>query len=275
MRESGLGDDTLFPGAATQYRDLYDQQLANMMVSGRGLGLQDAIRRQLGVSPGTPPTDPATTPAAAGGLPLALRRSAEQCVAGVDASQPAVTKSAAAARINAYAPTECTPEEFVARIWPQAVKAAAALGVPAKTLVAQAALETGWGRKTVRGAGGEEAHNLFGIKATGNWRGGRVTATTTEYAGGATRREAAGFRAYGSPDESFADYVGLLKGNPRYADALNSGGDGTRFAQALQQAGYATDPQYAAKLSAIAEGPTLRRALAGLEGAADDPSLRA
>ncbi|MEN5060095.1 flagellar assembly peptidoglycan hydrolase FlgJ [Luteimonas sp. TWI1416] len=153
-----------------------------------------------------------------------------------------------------------TPEGFVASIWSHAQSAARELGVDARALVAQAALETGWGRRMIRQDDGGTAHNLFGIKATG-WQGERATASTHEYRNGVRRDERAQFRAYASPAESFADYVRLLKQTPRYRQALESGGDVRRFASALQQAGYATDPRYADKISAIANGPTLGRAL--------------
>lgn len=158
-----------------------------------------------------------------------------------------------------------SPESFVASIWPQAKRAAAELGIDPKVLIAQAALETGWGKHQIRtpGAGGG-ANNLFGIKAGGSWRGESVRNLTTENVNGAERSELADFRAYASPAESFADYVRLLKTQPRYRDALAAGGDGRRYAAALQKAGYATDPAYAAKITAIAEGPTLGRAMAAI-----------
>jgi flagellar protein FlgJ len=157
-----------------------------------------------------------------------------------------------------------TPEAFVAEVWPHAQAAAAELGVDPRMLVAQAALETGWGRSTMRGADGAASHNVFGVKATGGWQGAAVSQATLEFRDGVMQRERAAFRAYGSVGESFADYVRLVKDNPRYSDALAAGTDGGRFADALARAGYATDPQYAAKLKAIADGPTLRRALAQL-----------
>ena len=150
----------------------------------------------------------------------------------------------------------------------------ASVRAQARAEVAQVALETGWGRSTMRRDGGGSANNYFGIKATGGWQGDRATHRTQEFSGGRMQSEVASFRAYASPAESFADYVRLLKTSPRYSEAVNSGGDGRRFAQSLQRAGYATDPQYAAKLTAIAEGPTLRRALAQLDGDAT-PATRA
>lgn len=280
MRSSGLGEDAMFPGAASQYRDVYDQQLAQIITEGRGLGLQDAIRRQLSVTAnGAAAPAASATPSPTTLEALPLRLSPAQASAGTTPAlaphQLHAGRSAAVARIADNACADCTPEEFVTAIWPHAQKAAAELGVPAKTLVAQAALETGWGRRTVRQPGGSEAHNLFGIKASGRWTGASATASTTEFASGTAHTETARFRSYGSPAESFADYVKLLKNNPRYADSLGTGNDGRRFAQALQRAGYATDPDYAAKLNAIAEGPTLRRALERVAVAADTSSKRA
>jgi flagellar protein FlgJ len=169
-----------------------------------------------------------------------------------------------AAPANRPAPKAGTPEAFVAEIWPHAQAAAAELGVDPRMLVAQAALETGWGRSVMRGPDGRPTHNLFGIKATGGWQGAAVTQSTVEFRHGVMQRERAAFRAYGSVGESFADYVRLVRDNPRYRDAVAAGTDGARFAEALERAGYATDPQYADKLKAIAGGPTLRRALAQL-----------
>ena len=156
-----------------------------------------------------------------------------------------------------------TPEGFVASIWPHAERAARELGVNPRALVAQAALETGWGRRNIKRANGGNSHNLFGIKATG-WKGESATAATHEYVDGQRRNETASFRAYGSPAESFGDYVRMLKNSPRYQAALKAGTDVRGFAQGLQRAGYATDPGYAAKIAAIAAGPTIDRAVAAI-----------
>ncbi|WP_411850941.1 flagellar assembly peptidoglycan hydrolase FlgJ [Stenotrophomonas sp. LGBM10] len=172
--------------------------------------------------------------------------------------------STAAAQLGPH-----TPEGFVASIWGHAQQAARELGVDAKALVAQAALETGWGRKLIPRNNGGSSHNLFGIKANG-WSGERATTGTHEYVDGVRRNETASFRAYGSVGESFADYVKLLKNSPRYQNALQAGADVRGFAQGLQKAGYATDPGYAAKIAAIAGGPTIERAVA----AVGDASLR-
>jgi len=156
-----------------------------------------------------------------------------------------------------------TPEGFVASIWPHAERAARELGVNPRALVAQAALETGWGKRHIKHGNGQSSHNLFGIKATG-WSGERVSTGTHEYVNGQRRNETASFRAYGSVAESFGDYVRMLKNSPRYQAALKAGSDVRGFAQGLQRAGYATDPSYAAKIAAIAAGPTIQRAVAAI-----------
>jgi len=176
----------------------------------------------------------------------------------VDDSAAASAGSAAASALG-----ERTPEGFVASIWHHAQKAAQELGVDPRALVAQAALETGWGKRGISRGNGSDSHNLFGIKATG-WKGDAVTAGTHEYVNGVKTSETASFRAYSSAADSFADYVRLLKTSGRYQQALNAGTDIKGFARGLQKAGYATDPGYAAKIAAIAHGPTIDRAVAAI-----------
>jgi len=145
-------------------------------------------------------------------------------------------------------------EEFITTMLPMAEKAAERLGIEPRFLVAQAALETGWGKSMIRQADGSNSHNLFGIKATG-WKGASATVTTTEYVNGKATREKAGFRAYDSFEQSFDDFVSLLENNDRYRTAIqvaSNTGDSERFVNELQKAGYATDPQYARKISQIA-----------------------
>jgi flagellar protein FlgJ len=128
--------------------------------------------------------------------------------------------------------------------------------VPAQFILGQAALESGWGKREIKFADGSTSHNLFGVKATGNWKGPTVEAVTTEYVGGVARKTVEKFRAYSSYAESFADYARLIGNNPRYAATLKSA-DAAQFAQSLQKAGYATDPNYASKLTAVIQ-QTLR-----------------
>ncbi len=120
-------------------------------------------------------------------------------------------------------------------------------------MLAQAAHETGWGRREIRGADGTDSNNLFGIKAGAGWTGPTVTTTTTEVIDGQPQKVQAKFRAYATPEESFRDYARLIGNSPRYAGVVRAGSDATAFAQGLQRAGYATDPQYAAKLGRVIE----------------------
>jgi len=276
MRSTSIGGDPML-GDNTTYREMYDQQLAKELSKGRGLGLAPMIVRQLertlpqatdaGGTTAPLPLSPPATPMAlpAGVLPLAPTRAGVSMQA-VEVPLPYVAPAPSAAACEAEAKLDCSsPEAFVRSIWPVAQKTAAELGVPARALVAQAALETGWGRRLAHG-NGETSHNLFGIKAGGRWNGSRMSAATHEFVGGTRRSERADFRAYGSIAESFADYARLL-GKERYATARGSGEDVHRFASALQKAGYATDPSYANKIAAIANGSTLNRALAMLPGA--------
>jgi flagellar protein FlgJ len=118
-------------------------------------------------------------------------------------------------------------------------------------MLGQAALESGWGRREIKGRDGTNSHNLFGIKAGPDWKGKTVQAVTTEYVNGVAQRKVERFRAYDTYADSFKDYARLLSSNPRYEKVLASAGDATKFAQGLQRAGYATDPHYAAKLTSI------------------------
>ena len=152
--------------------------------------------------------------------------------------------------------------EFVNRIWPHAVEASNAIGVPPQFLVAHSALESAWGKSEMRAGDGSPTYNLFGVKAGRSWQGPSVELQTTEYVDGVAQTSREKFRVYGSYAEAFRDYANLLKTNARFSTVLGQQ-DGTKFAGSLQQSGYATDPLYADKLSRIINGPTLRQALAG------------
>jgi flagellar protein FlgJ len=286
MREASFGD-SLFPGENQTFRDMYDQQLAKAMTEGRGLGLAPMIARQLGATDTTPPVATNTALSAYRRMmPSAEADSMLDAIAGRGigssaardgASVPAtitldtitVRPDAACAEVENVASADPsryarnTPERFVAEIWDHAQSAAKELGVDPRALVAQAALETGWGRRVIKTGDGGSAHNLFGIKATG-WKGERARTATHEYTNGVKHSETADFRAYASPAESFADYVRLLKSNPRYQQALAAGRDIAGFARGLQKAGYATDPTYANKIASIANGPTLGKVLSSM-----------
>lgn len=144
-------------------------------------------------------------------------------------------------------------DEFVATMLPMAKAAAARIGVDPKYLVAQAALETGWGKSVMRAEDGSSSHNLFGIKAGQSWQGGQARAITSEFRNGSMVKETAQFRSYNSYQDSFHDLVTLLQSNDRYKEVVKSADNPEQFVRELQKAGYATDPDYASKISQIAK----------------------
>jgi flagellar protein FlgJ len=223
--DSGLMDGGQGGELAT---GMLDQQFAGQLTGMPG-GLADAIARQLerqmGLSPGPVPI---TTARRANPSPLPIDKPA--------GSPTRVPERGAAAFVDAHRDA--------------AAQAEAKTGIPAAFMVAQAAHETGWGRKEILHADGSPSYNLFGIKAGGNWQGPTAEITTTEFIGGVARKVKASFRAYGSYAESFADYARLMKNSPRYA-AVMQADNAREFAQGLQKAGYATDPSYADKLTRI------------------------
>ena len=245
MRDA-IGKDPIFGSDQAQtYQGMFDDQLSLQLTQGKGLGLADMLTRQLqhaGAAAGSASAAP--TPGKGGALP---------------ANRLGGTSTTTAPASNAE------QTNFISQVWPEAEAAARQLGVHPVSLVAQAALESNWGRSVPRGADGTSSNNLFGIKAGSRWSGASVTAATQEYQAGSATTTSAAFRAYASPAESFQDYVALLRGNPRFSAGLGSGTSVSSFASALQQGGYATDPDYAQKVTAVAGqvAGTLARAAGG------------
>lgn len=231
------------------YDDMFDQQMALEMTRGRGLGLADMLVQQLRLSvPEDADPDGATTGTGAPSVPTA------------------------AMRPTAGTTTPATPADFVRELWPHAERAGRELGVDPRAIVAQAALETGWGSRQIRDEAGRSANNLFGIKADGRWEGRRVGVNTLEYEGGLPVPVRAQFRAYDSLAEGVADYVRFLKDNPRYRAALEAGSDAGAYAGELQAAGYATDPRYADKIRSILASPLLGTTVRTLKFAGGAPT---
>jgi flagellar protein FlgJ len=237
MRSASMGDPLFGSDQGDMYQDMADDQLAVQMSEGRGLGLADMLIRQL-----------------SGG------------VGGTAAIKPAQDADAGEAATPAPVSPEAR-EKFISGLMPHAEAAARELGVDPRNLIAQAALETGWGRSQPGG----DSHNLFGIKAGASWNGAQVQANTQEFDSGVASPVDANFRAYGSSRESVEDYVRLIRDNPRYAGALNTGSDVQAFANALQRGGYATDPDYARKLSAVAAEVRQRIAANEFKSASVEP----
>lgn len=264
MRDATPQDGIMDSDQTRMYEQMLDQQLSLSLSGKGGTGLAAMIEKQLSRPTVTDPeqaTGPFYLNPPAKAVPL------KQEGMGVplpQSSAPAAAPTAFAPGIGdtAAADLPAGAQEFLARVWPHAKTVSAEIGVPAQFLVAHAALETGWGKSEPRHADGRPSFNLFGIKAGRTWGGQTVDAMTTEYVDGSPQRQIQRFRAYNSYADAFRDYGNLLASNPRYARALTAP-DGSSFARGLQQGGYATDPQYAAKLERIISGPTLRTGLSG------------
>ncbi|MDY0057725.1 MAG: flagellar assembly peptidoglycan hydrolase FlgJ [Methyloversatilis sp.] len=273
MREASHGDELFGGQEGKMYQDMLDQQWAQVMTEGGGTGLARVLERQLSANANSADTSirPELKLLSEAGLFQGLPRmpAAASSAALRQSLQPG--EAAAAADLEAalaeLAPVRAreVPEHaraFVERVWPAALSASRATGIPAQFLVAQAALETGWGKAELVAADGTPSHNLFNIKAGSSWQGQTVTVSASEFIDGRWTRQVDAFRSYGSYEESFADYARLLQNQPRYARVLGAQDAGS-FARGLQQAGYATDPAYADKLERIIKGPLLRAALSG------------
>lgn len=270
MRDTVPQDGLLNSDQSRFYTALLDQQMAqNLASSGKGSGFAQLIEQQLGRNlaaagaADTPVPDPVK--AAGNTLPLAVADGRHLQHRPVPSSLPtsaSYQKVDVSAAPAASAEVPASAREFVGRVWPHAVEASRSTGVPPQFLVAHSALESGWGRSEIRRPDGSSSHNLFGIKAGKSWTGPTAEATTTEYVDGQPRQSVERFRAYASYEEAFRDYASLLRNNARYSAVIGSQ-DGTEFARRMQQAGYATDPMYADKLSRIINGPTMRQALIG------------
>lgn len=298
MREATPATGMMDNEQTKLYQGLLDQQLTLNLANSKGAGLAEVIYRQLGGTPDgkgelTAVDTGSRGPAAGFDLASAVRRAAIPAVRGGAAESPAgvapagLPGAAAATGAEGFelgsiidgARLEASLNEavrsardaggkvsreagdFVAEVWPHAVEASRATGIPPQFMVAQAALETGWGSKQLRLADGSPSYNLFNIKAGSAWTGKTVAVDALEYADGRARSERSHFRAYGSYAEAFRDYAQLMTRNPRYSAVLGQT-DAAGFARGLQDAGYATDPMYADKLARIIGGNTLRNALA-------------
>jgi len=248
MRDASFGGGLMDSKQTEFYREMYDKQIAVDMAQNHGMGLAAVIKRQLGGS----------APAPHDG------RSIEDYV-GMPVLAPLTADAVGDARAqekagrSASIQLDGTPETFLGQLWPAAEEAAAKLNLAPEALLAQAALETGWGRHVIKHHEGDSSHNLFGIKADSRWRGDRVQVSTLEYRDGVALNTRANFRSYDSFEQSFADYVGFLQNNPRYAAALRKTADPDAYFSALQEAGYATDPRYADKIKQILDSAPMQQ----------------
>ena len=248
MRKASPKSDLANSQQAETYRDMYDQQLAVEMGKRAQFGVANLLNRQLGgnAAPqvhGLNGKGLAEYRQATFQRPVGMAPQGREHTLHVADGNGTGSTSGARESSGPFA----SRAEFLETLWPHAQKAAAEIGVDPKLLLAQAALETGWGKSLSNG------NNLFGIKADRRWDGAKSTANTTEFVGGVAVREQASFRNYGSYGDSFRDYVSFLKENPRYQHALANAENPRQFIAGLQKAGYATDPAYARKVIAIYE----------------------
>jgi peptidoglycan hydrolase FlgJ len=301
MRDANasMGSDIAGSEQVNSYRDMFDQQLSLTLANGHnGLGIAKMLVRQLGGKPdtssatdasqGSPlstadvlnanvrallqlgssakPTDGEGAGDAVGNIGItAMPSTADAGSTWRDTldrlAQGALNVAGTAAKLLPGG----DPVNFVRALAPHAAVAAKQLGVSVRALLAQAALETGWGKHLPSHGDGSSSNNLFGIKAGSSWGGDKVSVPTLEYENGVAVRKRDQFRAYDSPSESFSDYARLLSDSPRYAQALGQGENIAGFARALVHGGYATDPSYVAKITAIANSAQMREALAALQ----------
>lgn len=229
------------------YRDMHDKQLANDLSSNGGVGLADIIVQQL-AQHDVANYIPAEIGRNDGDLAsLNLRRQQQT----VDAQNSAQLLSDPANRQAVKAALFASPQAFVESLYPLAKDAAAELGVAPEALVAQAAVETGWGQHVIHDSQGVSSNNLFGIKANSQWDGEANTVETLEFNGTVAAKQKASFRAYDSLASGFSDYVSFVRDQSRYAEAVNKAQDSQAYFESLQKAGYATDPEYANKVMAV------------------------
>ena len=254
------------------YREMFDSQLSLTLSQKQGTGLAEALVRQL--SRQIPGMDPEGKPMAAHktdlsdydrSLPVLSKRLPEQ-VKEVNRVAESVDLPAVKSVPKALPERFESPEDFVRQLLPLAERAAESSGINPRVMIAQAALETGWGRHMIKGEADAPSFNLFGIKADQRWSGESVSIATTEFREGVPLSERASFRSYPDYESSFRDYVSFLESNPRYRSVLASADDPERFARGLQEAGYATDPNYGEKIRRILNTDTLDILSMGADG---------
>jgi len=243
MRET-LPKDGMFSSDSTRlYTSMYDQQIAQQMTAGKGLGLADMIVKQTEAAQGIQPDDKPQQ------VPMKFDLQTVTSYQNQALTQM-VRKAIPKATSTSDEPLSGDSKDFLAQLSLPARLASEQSGVPHHLILAQAALESGWGQRQIRKENGDPSFNIFGVKATSSWKGPTTEITTTEYENGAAVKVKAKFRVYSSYLEALSDYVGLLSRNPRYT-AVTQAATAEQGAQALQNAGYATDPNYARKLTSM------------------------
>ncbi len=289
MRQAKLAEGILDSNQSEFYRDMYDQQLALHLSGEHGMGLSEVIARQLSpeqssqvlreqkiadyqrrsripqvAKTGRPKAETiqqkleisnsaSIEQPAQPAVELAVKTLEKQTATDdkKEKIQTRLDSSITEKLNNTVQPVISSAQDFVHQLRPYAEKVAGKLGVDANMLLAQAALETGWGKHIIKRADGSSSFNLFNIKADKSWKGEQASVKTLEYRNGVAAKEVAGFRSYASYQESFEDYIKFIQRNPRYKNALKQVGKAEQYMHELHQAGYATDPRYADKVISI------------------------
>lgn len=236
------------------YRDMHDQQLAVDLSTRGNMGIAELIVQQL--SPGKDGFMPASAVRENANL-AGLRRQASIEYPSAEMTVSERPSPQSASKQAAFS----SPSEFIATLLPHAQNFAKQIGIDAKALLAQAAVETGWGRYMIHDAKGENSHNLFGIKADKRWEGDKTSINTVEFEQGVAKQQKANFRSYDSFTDALKDYVSFVTENPRYKQALQNTTDPKVYFEKLQGAGYATDPQYAEKIMSVLNSDMFKSAL--------------
>jgi flagellar protein FlgJ len=249
MRDASAADGEVDSNETGMYQDMFDKQVALTLSKHQDLGIARMFERQLGGK------DSAAHPAA-----TAPRTPSSLPKIGLSAPQTHADGSGGSANASDSITTHHAAQ-FVSAVLPTIRRVAQGLGVNPLGLLAQAALETGWGRRMAHTADGAPSLNLFGIKAGEGWSGSRAVADTVEFSGGVATQRRTAFRAYGSIEESVSDFANLLSNSPRYRDAVAAGNDAQAYIHGIARSGYASDPEYGNKLNQILNSNTLRAAL--------------
>jgi peptidoglycan hydrolase FlgJ len=276
MRDATPSDSPFESNDSKSFTAMLDQQLSQQM-SSKGIGVADMMLKQLQRNAGVKPD--AKTMGSTNAMQMLNGMGGGAGAGGGDMDANAGNIAAMNAMAKAYAAAQANKSQaalnsrgytaadsidapargqgsdkvndFVDRLAAPAQAASAATGIPARFIIGQAALESGWGKREIKYANGETSHNIFGIKATGGWTGKTVDSVTTEYVNGQPKKVVEKFRAYDSYEAALTDYASVIKNNPRYAPVVDASRDVAGFAHGMQKAGYATDPQYAKKLISI------------------------
>ncbi len=240
MGQHFLDESSPFSGKnEATFQEMLDGQYAKSISESKGIGLADMLTKQ---------------------LEGAVKNSTNHLEIP-DSSASTLRTPALSGDLNKPKSTSVVVDDFVKSIWPTAKQAASMMGLDPKILMAQAALETGWGKFIAKDADGSSSNNLFNVKTGGSKEFDSVKINTTEYIADTPIKTSASFRKYSSVEQSFNDYVSLIKGNERYQNALANAGNPELYVNELHKAGYATDPNYGSKILSIYHGDELNQAI--------------